>query len=339
MKYYKKGANRMKAMGPIDQMGSIGQTDQKTSVMGQINNTLLLKEYIKALIQNVDDHNFPKEMNLIFDGGVFNCGFAAGVAMYIKTLENYQRVKINQVSGCSAGAFVALWFVCGCDERCIPYFEEIMEIFKNKVSFQHISTIITKAVNELFNSHLLGRLNNRLFINYYDAQKHRQKVVSKYKSKAHLIRCLLRTIHIPYIINGEARCHNKYIDGFIPFIFKNHCDSLFVKLVTAKTWSRAFMLKSEKNIHYRLLAGVSDANDFFTNGYSDMCCLTSKRSYLDIFLLRGREISFIFMFSIIEWLFIFKKYIPSFIERTLIYNGIINVIKGTVFDIAGRVLV
>ena len=279
-------------------------------------------------------------MNLIFDGGMFNCGFAAGIAMYIKSLENNQRVKINQVSGCSAGAFVALWFVCGCDERCITYFEEIMEIFKTKVSFHHISAIITKAVNELFESSLLlsRLLNNRLFINYYDTQKHTQKVVSKYKSKAHLIRCLLRTIHIPYIINGESRCHDKYIDGLVPFIFKNNCDSLFVKLVTIKTWSRAFMLKSEKNIHYRLLAGVSDANNFFTNGLSDMCCLTSKRSYVDIFLLRSREISFIFMFSVIEWLFIFKKYIPSFIEQTLIYNGIINVLKNTALDIVVKTL-
>ena len=326
MKYYKKRPN----VGP----NAVGPNANK------INNTLLLKEYIKALIQNVDDHNFPKEMNLIFDGGMFNCGFAAGIAMYIKSLENNQRVKINQVSGCSAGAFVALWFVCGCDERCITYFEEIMEIFKTKVSFHHISAIITKAVNELFESSLLlsRLLNNRLFINYYDTQKHTQKVVSKYKSKAHLIRCLLRTIHIPYIINGESRCHDKYIDGLVPFIFKNNCDSLFVKLVTIKTWSRAFMLKSEKNIHYRLLAGVSDANNFFTNGLSDMCCLTSKRSYVDIFLLRSREISFIFMFSVIEWLFIFKKYIPSFIEQTLIYNGIINVLKNTALDIVVKTL-
>jgi hypothetical protein len=70
-----------------------------------------------------------------------------------------------------------------------------------------------------------------------------------------------------------------------------------------------------------------------------MCCLASKRSYVDIFLLRGREILFIFMFSIIEWLFIFKKYIPSFIERTLIYNGIINVLKNTALDIVGKTLV
>jgi hypothetical protein len=336
MKYYKKRPNvKANAVGP----NAVGPNAVGPNA-NKINNTLLLKEYIKALIQNVDDHNFPKEMNLIFDGGMFNCGFAAGIAIYIKSLENNQRVKINQVSGCSAGAFVALWFVCGCDERCITYFEEIMEIFKTKVSFHHISAIITKAVNELFESSLLlsRLLNNRLFINYYDTQKHTQKVVSKYKSKAHLIRCLLRTIHIPYIINGESRCHDKYIDGLVPFIFKNNCDSLFVKLVTIKTWSRAFMLKSEKNIHYRLLAGVSDANNFFTNGFSDMCCLTSKRSYVDILLLRSREISFIFMFSVIEWLFIFKKYIPSFIEQTLIYNGIINVLKNTALDIVVKTL-
>ena len=102
---------------------------------------------------------------------------------------------------------------------------------------------------------------------------------------------------------------------------------------------KAFILKSEKNIHYRLLTGVADANDFFANGHSDMCIYISKRSYLDILLFRGRETISVFLFTLIEYLFIFKKYIPLSIRQSLIYNGIINSINGFIYDIDKCILV
>ena len=70
MKYYKKRANAMASKTEASKTGP--NVMGPTGPSAKINNTLLLKEYIKALIQNVDDHNFPKEMNLIFDGGIFN---------------------------------------------------------------------------------------------------------------------------------------------------------------------------------------------------------------------------------------------------------------------------
>ena len=33
----------------------------------------------------------------LFDGGVFNCGFASGVGLYIKTLEEAKIIKINKL--------------------------------------------------------------------------------------------------------------------------------------------------------------------------------------------------------------------------------------------------
>lgn len=313
-----------------------------TDNFNQINNTTLMQEYIKALIQNIEQSQIPKDLNLIFDGGVFNCGFAAGVALYIKELNNKNIIKINQISGCSAGAFIALWYVCGCNVSILNYLEKSMQTFKQTLSFDHIHTTIYDIVNELFpenNQQIQHILNNKLFINYYDTRKNKQKVVSKFKNKAHLIKCLLRTIHIPYVIDGQPRCNKWYIDGIIPYVFKNSSDSLLIKLITFKKCSKAFILKSEKNIHYRLLTGVADANDFFANGHSDMCIYISKRSYLDILLFRGRETISVFLFTLIEYLFIFKKYIPISIRQSLIYNGIINSINGFIYDIAKCILV
>lgn len=317
-----------------------------------MNNTLLIKEYTKALIQNVDKTDLPKELNLIFDGGVFNCGFASGVALYIKTLEENNLIKINKISGCSAGSLIALWYITGCKESSIKYFENMMQSFKERLNFIQLKNSLYVFVNELFinskidnNSNINGVdknidisiLDNKLFINYYDTSKHKKKVISKFTNKEHLVKCILRACHIPYIIDGNARCDEHYIDGIVPHIF-NDGESLFIKLLTFNKLSRSFILKSEANIHFRLLAGVSDANDFFTTGRSDMCCYLSKRGYNDIILLRGREMFAYILFSILDYIVLIKNSLSPLITESLMYNGMVNTSKSLLKDILKRII-
>lgn len=320
-----------------------------------VNNTFLIKEYIKALIQNIDKPTFTDKINLIFDGGVFNIGFAAGTALYIKTLENDNKIQINQISGCSSGALVALWYTCGCDPIILSFFEKMMYLFKTDFSFHHIHSIINEIVNYIFNNSnhystsysqtctnniIVDLLNDKLFINYYDTRKNKQKIVSKYKNKNHLIRCLMRTIHIPYIIDGTPKCHNRYIDGIIPYTFKSSPhNSLLIKLCTLNNYSKAFILKKDKNVHQRLFIGLSDANDFFTKGQSDMCIFITNQSYVDILFFRGREILIVLIFTIIEWLIFIKNMIPSGIKNSLLYNGVMNTFKTIIMDFLQRILV
>ena len=313
--------------------------------MNIMNNTLLIKEYTKALIQNVDKTHLPKELNLIFDGGVFNCGFASGVALYIKTLEENNLIKINKISGCSAGALIALWYITGCKESGIKYFENMMQSFKETLNFNELQNSLSVFVDELFldanasnkNNIDISMLDNRLFINYYDTSKNKKKVISKFANKEQLIKCILRACHIPYIIDGNSRCDEHYIDGIVPHIF-NDGESLFIKLLTFNKLSRSFILKSEANIHFRLLSGVSDANDFFTTGKSDMCCYVSKRGYNDIILLRGREMSAYIVFSMLDSMVFIKNSLSPVITESLMYNGVINTSKSLLKDILKRII-
>ena len=312
-----------------------------------MNNTLLIKEYTKALIQNVDKTHLPKELNLIFDGGAFNCGFASGVALYIKTLEENSIIKINKVSGCSSGALLALWYITGCREAGINYFENMMKSFKETLKFNELKNRLSLFVDEIFldasantsantsaneKKYDISILDNKLFINYYDTSKNKKRVISKFINKEHLIKCILRSCHLPYIIDGNSRCDEHYIDGIVPHIF-NEGESLFIKLVTFNKLSRAFILKSEANIHFRLLAGVSDANDFFTTGKSDMCCYVSKRGYNDIILLRAREICAYILFSLLDYIVLINNSLSPIIKESLIYNGLIHTSKSLVKDI------
>ena len=309
------------------------------------NNTLLIREYIKALILNVDHSKLKKEVNLIFDGGAFNGGFAAGVAMYIKAMEEHGLIKVHKISGCSIGSAVALWYICGCKVEAIHFFEQTTNSFQDTMELIGYHKTIKDFVTFLFPDGNVSTLKYKLYINFYDTHKHKQKIVSDFKSVDHLIDCILQSSHIPYIIDGNARYNGRYIDGIVPHIFtgsknsNSSTESLFIKLVTLHKCSRAMVVKCEANIQYRLLAGVADANEFFITGSSDMCSYVSHWSYFNILQLRSREIIILFIISIIEWIILVKNNIPSTIKKSLLYNGCINSIKGLCCDVLRRTLI
>jgi len=303
----------------------------------------MLQEYIKALVLNINKTNLPPQVNLIFDGGAFNGGFAAGVAIYLKCMEEHNLLKINNVSGCSIGSILAVWYLAGCNPENITYLEDFMKTYKKNMNLHACAQIIHDFITDLFakndNNTLLSVLNRHLYISYYNIKKHKQHTVSHFRDKAHVIDCILRSIHIPYIIDGRASYKKKYMDGISPHIFNNGLPNLFVRLLTLRKCSRAFMIKSENNIHYRLLTGVADINEFFTTGRSDMCSFVSDWTYIDIFHLRIREIIFFTIFSLIGWLIIIKNYLPKTVTESLIYNGTAKAMEGLYKDMVGRVLV
>ena len=303
----------------------------------------MLQEYIKALVINIDKKNIPRKINIIFDGGAFNGGFAAGMAIYLKCMEEYKLIKIHSVSGCSVGSLLAVWYLSGCKPNTIIYFEKFMTSYKKNMHLHECKDIIHELIDDIFSrdieNTLLSKLNGHLFISYYNIKKHKQKTVSKFINKKHIIECILRSSHIPYIIDGCASYKKTYMDGISPYIFNNGCPSLFIKLLTFRKCSRAFMIKSENNIQYRLLTGVADVNEFFTTGKSDMCSFVGDWTYVTILQLRLREILFFTIFSLIGWLVIMKSYLPKTITNSLIYNGASKAIDGLYSDIVGRVLV
>ena len=311
--------------------------------------TLLMREYIKALLLNVDLSKLKKEINLIFDGGAFNGGFAAGVAMYVKALEEQELVKVDKVSGCSIGSAIALWYVSGCPEEAIRFFEQMTIDFQDTLNLVGYHKNIKDFVHFIFPDGNVSMLKDKLYINFYDTQKHAQNVVSEFKDVDHLIDCILQSSHLPYIIDGNARYNGRYIDGILPHIFNGSSgssgssgsttDSLFIKLLTLHKCSRAMVVKCEANIHYRLLSGIADANEFFTIGSSDMCSYVSQWSYFNILQIRCREMVILFIISIIEWIILVKNNIPSTIKNSLLYNGCVNSIKGLCCDVLRRTII
>ena len=71
---------------------------------------------------------------------------------------------------------------------------------------------------------------------------------------------------------------------------------LFIRLLTYKKFTKCFNLKCEQNIYNRFFTGISDANNFFIEGSSEMCLYLN--SYLNLklkleFLIRNLIFNFI----------------------------------------------
>jgi hypothetical protein len=134
----------------------------------------------------------------------------------------------------------------------------------------------------------MSKISNRLFISFYDVKKYKKRTVFKYKNREHLIDCLLRSSHIPYLTDRNAKYKDRYIDGIVPFIFPEekehqlHKDVLIVNMLTQDKFMDSIVIKHNKNMYKKLLKGINDANQFFTTGNSDMCIYQKDLTYKNI---------------------------------------------------------
>tara|TARA_Y100001958_G_scaffold93013_1_gene63481 strand:- start:8998 stop:10035 length:1038 start_codon:yes stop_codon:yes gene_type:complete len=298
-----------------------------------------IEQYIKALIANVDNSNIPKTINLIFDGGAFNAFYATGIALYLLELQKHN-IKIEKVSGSSAGAGVAMNFLAGNFLYMEQLFDRLTTCLRDTHQLGVIPTLIRDNVYYLFNNDTtaLDVLQDRLFISYYDVEERKQKVVSSYSSRDELVEYLIRTSFVPYLINGKSRHKNKYIDGISPYIFSDKFPNLFVKLITNGRAARCLMTKNEENPHHRIMAGVAAANDFFTTGSSNMCSYMHDWTITDNILFRGRTTFIFFVFTIIEWMVFIKRYIPNTFTESLMVQGLQHFVESVYHDMLHKLL-
>ncbi len=74
-------------------------------LIGSNNNNIIqimaLNTFINTLIENIPDKHLPEELDLVLDGGAFNGIYMLGGLLYIKELEQREKIKIKRVSGCS----------------------------------------------------------------------------------------------------------------------------------------------------------------------------------------------------------------------------------------------
>jgi hypothetical protein len=294
-----------------------------------MNNTSLLKEYVKALVQNVDKQTLPKKIDLVFSGGGFNGFFAMGVAMYVLELRRQGHIKIARLSGCSIGSLVALLCLIDKDEDIDEWFTDIAACFRTNHNLAEYHDMVRKGVMRLLPTDDMSQINGHLFINFHDLKKKKKKVVSKYRNREHLIECILRSGHIPHIVDGNIKYKDRYSDGISPYIFDASpgVNILFVEIVTFNKLCHFIPHKTEINPQSRLLVGVADANEFFTRGSSDMCSYVEHWSTLRKAMFKCRDVLFMLVHAVIGLFVGLKAYIPAEVSDSIIYNGVANILK------------
>jgi len=279
----------------------------------------ILQQYIKALIVNIKPERLPKKINLIFDSGAVNGLLGIGAALYIHHLEKAAYMKINKISGCSIGSLIAVWYICDCPDTMYGEMETLFAYYKINKNFYIFEQIVTKVIFQLFPTEGLEKLNGRLYINYYDTKKSKQRVISHFKSRAHLITTILRSAHIPFLTTNSHKFQGRYVDGIAPYIFptQSNCKNLFVQLIHFTDICKSLNIKREKNIYSRLIRGVVDANEFFINDMSHSCRYVSYKTKIHLYL---RQYFMYFFLAFLDAVIALKNSMPDAVKETVCYH-------------------
>lgn len=250
----------------------------------------MLQRYINNQINQINQIHTKKPLNvdLVFEGGLFNGSYQLGFLAYIKQMERLQLIHIKRISGCSIGAFIALLYFID-----IPLDENIYfisnVIYKHAKKYHNIN-IFNKAYmfySKWIPKNFLDLIKGKLFITYTDVSKNKQIVKSKYASVEELFDVIHRSCSVPYIIDKTLFYKGKYIDGFYPYIFKPKKDRKIINLNIVNLKKLDFItIKNEKNNISRVIDGIIDTHAFFSvscysYSYSYFFPISNMCSYVD----------------------------------------------------------
>ena len=237
-----------------------------------MSNITVLSDYIKAVTKNIR-LNDDLQIDLVISGGAFNGAMALGSIMLIKQLEIEGKIKVDKLSGCSVGAPMIITYLANAFDKYGPVFQNLKTCLKSNGNISCLRDNIHNFVYNIFDSDeaMKKTLDNKCFINYNDIVNCKYCTISNFESRDHLISCVLRSMYIPLLIDGNSKVEDKYIDGIVPYIFKDSKnDILYVELMKDNTdIVKCMVTQKEKNEHYRVLQGVTDAAKFFSENNSE----------------------------------------------------------------------
>ena len=298
---------------------------------------MTINTFINSLIDNIHDKNIPNELDLILDGGAFNGIYMLGGLFYLKELEKREKVKIKRISGCSVGAILGLLFIINKLDLALIVCNNCYTLLRKKRDLKSIVSNIEKLLRDEITDEDIQKLNDVFFLTYFDAYKGKQILKKKYNSKDHLIDCIFKTIHIPYLSDGSMTYKKGYIDGAFPYIFKKKYKDrkmVFLNLQSFDKIKKMIMIKNEKNIYPRIFEGLFDTHKFIeTQTPNNMCSYVDDWGLKDILLFRLREIIYTILIYIFSFGLHIDYLIPSSWKNESIVKRYINIFRNLWQDI------
>jgi len=298
----------------------------------------LLESYIHSLINSINKP-IPKEYNLVVDGGAFNCAFSGGCLYYINELEKLNYIRINKISGCSIGALLGYMYLTNTLHLLPLYYSCLLNYGRKNINFNIIKKLIKYHVKKTD----YRIVNKKLFITFNNISKVKHVVVSEYHSENKLIKCLIKSCFLPYLIDGTIGFKDKnqfYCDGFTPYIFKKDGhNTIFISLITFKLYKYCFYTYEDLYIWDKLFYGIKDMHLFFTTNMkqTQYCSLINKWNYSNFIEFTFRELVNTITVGLLLQKILLDKYIKSnkcnkynillYIKNNIYFKECMNIFK------------
>jgi hypothetical protein len=237
----------------------------------------MINAYVVKLIENLPDEikntKEPIVIDLVLDGGAFNGSYLVGALYFLKEMENKKYIKVDRISGCSIGSIVAFLYHIDRLDLMSKLYEIIYECLKQSHSLKAVKDL-KKHLGDIIPVNICSKVNNKLFVTYYNIKKRKKTVKQLYKNTDEIINALIRSSFIPFLIDGNLLYENTFVDGLSPFIFKNEPNKkiLYLNLLGFDKVGNMLNVKNEKSNFHRILSGLLDIHTFFIKQSPTQMC-------------------------------------------------------------------
>jgi hypothetical protein len=237
----------------------------------------MINEFVAKLIDNLpDDIKNSKEplvLDLVLDGGAFNGSYLVGALYFLKEMEKRNYVKINRISGCSVGAIAGFLYYIDGLHLMTKLYEVITADFRQSYKLQFVKEL-HKYLGPHIPHDICQRINGKFFITYHNIKKGKKPVRCKYANVADILKTIVKSSYIPFLIDGNVLYEKKYMDGITPFVFNTEANKkiLYLDLFGADKISNLLNVKNEKSNYHRVLSGLLDIHSFYIKQTNTQMC-------------------------------------------------------------------
>lgn len=281
---------------------------------------------VEELVNNLSQPRYTDTINIVCDSGAFNGGYLLGVLFYLEELEKKGFIKVNKVSGASVGSLMGTMYLLGKLEKMSHIATMLTTCYRESHCFKDLNNLITELMSNLdINDY--KKINNRMFITYFDIDNMKEVVMSEYTSNDDLKDAILKSTFIPFFMNGDAT-YEGAIDGFNPYLFNSRTidDSkiLFIRLTQCGMFTKMVHMRGEKNVTQRITEGILDAHRFYmTNKNTRLCSWVNHWSVLDYGKFRVRQL----LRMVLVWCIFLYINIRPFIPKKIFSNKYVRLIR------------
>jgi hypothetical protein len=275
----------------------------------------MINEFVAKLIDNLPDDiknsKEPLSLDLVLDGGAFNGSYLVGALYFLKEMEKRNYVKINRISGCSVGAIAGFLYYIDGLHLMTKLYEVITADFRQSYQLQFVKEL-HKYLGPYIPHDICQRINGKFFITYHNIKKGKKPVKSKYANVADILKTIVKSSYIPFLIDGNVLYEKKYMDGINPFVFNTVANRkiLYLDLFGADKISNLLNVKNEKSNYHRVLSGLLDIHSFYIKQTNTQMC-----SYVNEWSIIGRGSNYVK--GLIEKLIIYFIYFVVLIKRRI----------------------